>query len=520
MGRREYGVKKLTIKRFDGGFCPNLDFEDVPDNGSPDCRHVFTRRSALRPFPGMELINSTKADHVSGQGVHYLNVEGIEKRITVFGDKIFTESGGTLTDVTGTAVVPVGNLVQFVDHQIGSNKYVIGASGGAPFKLGSGAASALGGSPPNFETIAKYHGAVFGSVLETLYWSDPEDPETWDTTEGFTKFSKNIVSQIENGPKLAVLMPDHIGSIQGSDYLDYFEEKSEIGSVGCVGKLAATKCSFGDAEIKGFATLSKDGCWFIDESFSKRKLFGDNYSDEFSKLFLYKSSMAYWEEEKLLFVALPYAASSECDYLVIVNMKTGAFWPGPSIHGNFIRSLGSMIDASGKEFIYFQDANGYLFRFNMAADSYHDGSEAQQIDYKWKSKNFDLESIHSLGELNMLAETLGNWGIKIGVNFGLSTGDGDTGNITFNETSDLLGVSFVLGASTLGGSDYIFKPLESVGGFGRFVQIVLLPFTAADVDVLGTTFILGESQLGSSQSFRVKRMEVHLHDHRQGGSDK
>lgn len=500
-------MKKLQIKKFDRGFYPNQDFDDVPDGGSPDCRHVFWRRSALRPFPGMDRVNSSQVAQLTGQGLHYMNVNGVQKRVAVFGTKFYEDVSGTWTDRTGAVVIGSGDLTQFIDHQQGANKYLIGfpGNGNPPFKwTGAGNAAVLAGSPPNGETGAKYHNLVYTAVNEIVYFSDTGDPETWDLTNWAVPFEKDVKCLLEHGPKLAVLMEDHIGSLQGYDYLDLVAEEREISTFGCVGKLAAKNCYFGNNDLKVIATIARDGVWIFDESFSGTKLLGNNYFDEFNQSYLSKSSMAYWRDENLLFLAIPYASSTQPNYLIIIDMKSGAFWPGPEIHGNYIRSLASMRDSNGDEFVYFQDANGYAYKFNMDTTYYHTGTATQGIDYRWKSRRLDLEDVHSLGELVMLADATGDWGVNVGLKFGLEKGDGTTGNINFWNDNDVLTYSFVLGASTLGGSDYIFKVLSGVGGFGRFLEVTLLRERPDEV---------------VDQNFRVRRLEIHLHDHRRGGDD-
>ena len=519
MGRKELGIKKLKITKFDLGYFPNKDFDDVPDGGSPSCKHVFHRRSALRPFPGMEQINTTVAGALTGQGLHYLDVRDGVRRLAVFGSKLYSFEGGDLTEITGTASITDGNLVQFIDHQQGSNQYAIGASGGTPFKVGAtGSASALGGSPPNFSTISKYHDTIFGSVNELVYFSDTGDPETWDTTNWVIPFEKNVICQMDHGQKNAILMNDHIGSIQGYDYLDFVAEEKEISNFGCVGKLAAKSCNWGSNDLKVIATVAKNGVWVFDEAFGTNKILGDDYFDEFNQSYLSKSSMAYWKDENLLFISLPYASSTEPNYLIIVNTKTGAFWPGPDIHGNYIKTLASMRDTDGNEFVYYQDNNGYTYRFNMDANYYHTGSATQEIDHEWRSKRFDLEDVHSLGDAVMLAEAVGDWGINLGINFGLEA-NADTGSINFSNDNDVLTYSFVLGASVLRGSQYIFKTLLGVGGFGRWVQVILTKSGVPENTLLSSTFVLGSSELGYGRSYQVKRIELSLHRHREGGDD-
>ena len=522
MGRREIGMEPLRLSTFADGFFPNKDFNDVPDAGSSDCRHVFYKKSALRPFPGMDLINPGQAANVSGQGLHYMNVDNATRRVAVFGNMFFEDSGGVWVDRTGAAVIGVGDRVQFIDHQEGANQYLIGFPGGGnpPFRwTGSGNATILGGSPPNLQGGAKYHDTIFGFLDEAVYFSDTGLPEIWNPSRWQIPFEKNISTILEHGASLAVLMGGHIGSVRGYDEFDFTAEEKEIRTFGCVGKLAATNCHWGENDLKVIATMAKDGLWVFDEAYGPHKVFGEDWIEEFNQANLSKASIAYWGDEHLLFVALPYAASTEPNYLVIVNTKTGAFWPGPDIHASSIRSLASMRDDDGNEAIYFVDSNGYAFKFNMATTSYHTGTETEKIDWRWKSKRFDLEDVHSFGEAVMLADSVGDWGLNLAVHFGLGLGDGNTGTISLSNTEDLIGTTFILGASTLGGSNYVFKPLVGVGGFGRYLQLTLTPEGDEANDVLGSTFVLGSSQLGSSNSFRLRRLEVHLHRHRRGGND-
>ncbi len=85
--------------------------------------------------------------------------------------------------------------------------------------------------------------------------------------------------------------------------------------------------------------------------------------------------------------------------------------------------------------------------------------------------------------------------------FGLTPDDGSSGTINLKDTSHLLGSTFVLGASTLGGSDYIFKLLSAVGGYGRFLTAT---FTNAN----------------ASEPFNIKKIELQLKRRRMGSNDK
>ena len=473
MGHEKYGLERLPIEKFDKGYFPNVDFDDVPDGGSSDCKHVIYERSSLRKMWGMDRVNSSAASETAGLGLHFLNVSGVTKRVAVFGSKFYEDVSGTLTDRTGAITLTAGNLCQMIDHQQGSNKYLIGVNGvDAPFKwTGSGNAAVLAGSPPIFTTVAKYHNFIWGAVSEIVYFSGLTDPETWDTTKWTVRFNKNVVRLIENGQKLAVLMSDHIGSVSGYSYLNFQVEEKEIKNFGCVGRLAACNAQFGENHQDVIATLSKDGLYIFDEAFNFRKIFGDNYFHSFAQASLSKAVVSYNKIEKKLFVALPTTSATENDYLIVVDMVSGAFWPCPSIHANYIKAMDSAADDSSNEFIYFIDNAGYMYKFNRETINYHSGSASQAIDARWKSKKYNLEYICDFRDVSVHADVEGDWDCTVTIYTGLGSASAVSGSMSLLGGSDLLGSTFTLGASTLGGNEYVFDSVSGIGGFGRYFSI-------------------------------------------------
>lgn len=506
MGRATLGITRFELPKFDRGYFPNKDFEDVPDGGSSDCKHVIWNRSSLRPMYGMDRINSSAAATTRGQGVHYLNVAGVSKRTAVFGSVFYEDVAGVLTNRTGIYPITDGasNHVQSINWQSGSNKYAIYTNGvDYPWKwTGSGNISALGGSAPaNFTSIASYNRAVFGSSDEIVYFSNTDDAETWTSTRDQLNFDKTVTCLIDNDQKLAVFMDDHVGSIQGFDYLDMTKEISEIDKVGCVGRLAATKAFFGKGNTPVIATISRDGIYIIDQAFGAERLLGENYFEEFNQTNISKSVLAYSKRDNLLFAALPYDDATENDYLIVIDMISGAFWPCPDIHTNSIRSMASMKDDNGNEFVYFIDAAGYAFKFNRTTKNYHTGTASQGIDARFKTKRFDLKDIHQLRSPEMLADADGDWNVTVAINFGIGSGDGDTGYVNLLGDGDSLDVDFILDASALSGYLYAFQVVSGLGGFGRFVSIT---FSHSDVD----------------ETFNIKKMELQLKRRRMGSRDK
>lgn len=473
MGYAKLKLKRVPFGPFDKGYFPNKDLADVPDGGSNNCKHVLWDRSRLRNMFGMDRINSTQVGNINGNGLFYFDVDGYGRRTAVFGDKLYYDVSGVWTDVTGTATITDTHLVQAINHQQGANKYAIYCNGeDPPWKYtGAAAAAVLGGSPPTFESIVKYHDHIFGSVKEIDYFSGVGDPETWTTATRRVRFDKTIVTQIDNGTKLAVCMGDHIGSVQGYGYLDFIVEETEIKDIGCVGRLAATNAIWQE-KLKVFLTMSNQGLYMVDGSFGYQQIFGENWIEEFNQETLKNTVVAFSPSDNLAYVAIPYGPALQNDYLIVVDMLSGAVWPMPSIHTNNIRSMASMKDDSGNECIYFIDSNGYSFKFNRDTKNYHTGTATQAIDSFWQSGKKDFGDVHSYRRSEMLADADGDHNITVSVKFGLASGIGNSGNVNLSDEGDLLGSSFVLGASTLGGSEFVLNLVSALGStFGRYVTI-------------------------------------------------
>jgi hypothetical protein len=313
-------------------------------------------------------------------------------------------------------------------------------------------------------------------------------------------FEFTITRNITLGEKLLVFSRRNCGTIQGFDYLDFVAAEAAIPNVGCVGRLAACNLFFGENFTKAVATVANDGIWLVDEGLGVQKIIGDNFFEDFNQANLHKAVCAYWEAERFLFVALP-KDSTENDYMLAIDCRNGAVWPCPEIHGNSIRSIAMMKDDDGNEFPYFVDANGYAFKFNFETLNYHTGTEEQAIDWRWKSKRYDLKDVHSLRGAFVLADAEGDFEMLMSIGFSLTASDGESGNISLLGEGDVLGSTFILGASTLGGSEYVFSKLSGVYNFGRFLTVT---FENDELD----------------EPVSVKKIELQLKRRRMGSDDK
>jgi hypothetical protein len=502
MGRQKLKLRKIDIKDFSKGYFPNKDFDDVPEGGSNNCRHVICNQSELRKMFGMDLITATAASETAGKGLFYFNTNGVQKRVAVFGTKLFWDNGGTWTDVTGAVTISGNNLCQFIDHQQGANEYIIVCNGTDPvFKwTGTGNAAVLGGSPPVFTSIEKFGSTLFGSSGQFAYFSDIGDPETWDTAIWLVTFGKDIVNMLKIGNSLAVMMGDHIGSITGNTELDFAREEERIGTFGCVGRQAACKAKFGTSQSDVLAVLATDGLHFIDVSFGHSHVFGKDWIQDFSVSDLSKATLAYDNTEKLLYCALPYAGATQNDYLIVVDMISGAVWPCPDIHAQYIKSMASCLDSSLNEYVYFIDNAGYGYKFNRLTTDYHSGTAAQAIDAYWRSKKYDLEEIHDIRWISALANIEGDWSFTLGLMGGMNQDSAVSGAQSLLGTADVLDSTFILDTSTLGGSLYVFNYADGLGLFCRYLS-----------------FYVENNQL--SQPFNLKQIEIQLKRRRMGFGD-
>jgi hypothetical protein len=424
---------------------------------------------------GMDLINATAAANTEGLGIHYFNTNTIQKRVAVFGAGLYWDNSGTWTDVTGAITLTPGNLCQMIDHQLGANEYIIGCNGvDAVFKwTGAGNAAVLGGSPPVFSSVEKYHDTIFGSNGQYNYFSDIGDPETWNTTDWVLAFHKDIVCQHKIGDTLAVFMADSVGSVNGYSFLDYQVEQERIGTFGCVGRLAACKAKYGQNQQDVLAVMAKDGLHFVDAAFNHQHIFGKDWIQDFSAANLSKCSLAYDNTEKFLYCAMPYSTEANNGFLVAVDMISGAIWPCPDIHTNFLKAMSSCLDANGNEFVYFVDDAGYAFKFNRLTNNYHTGTATQGIDAYWGSKKIDLKDVHEVRWVSSLAAEEGDWNYTLGIKNGVQLDSSVSASVNLLGTGDLLDSTFILDASTLTDNNYVFEAVNGVGCFGRFFSMFI-----------------------------------------------
>lgn len=503
MGYDKLRLRKIDLGKFDKGYFPNKDFDDVPLGGTRDCNNVIWYRSALRKMFGMDLVNAAAAATTLGHGIHYFHTKSNAKLSAVFGAGFYEDVSGTWTARTGAVTITDAdaNLAQGVSFQQGATELQLWCNGvDAPWAwTGTGNAAVLGGTPPTFSTMEVYRQNAFGALNESVRFSDTGDPTSWPAYYEFF-FPFSITKLITNGTKLACCMADRIGSVQGFDALDFTQQHSEVLGVGCAGRNAATTAFYGANHTPVICSIASDGIWMIDEQFGTRKLFGDYYFEDLTQASLSKAVCAYSSVDRLFYAAVP-SNETNNNTLIVIDMVSGAVWPCTSIHANFVRGMASAKTSSGEEFVYFIDNAGYAFLFNKDTKNYHTGTATQAISARYKTNRFDLTDVHSLAEAVLLADSVGDWSLTMYINFGLESGDGSSGTINMVSSGDLLGSSFVLGASVLGGTDYVFEILSGVGGFGRFFDVT---FTQSTL----------------SQDFRIRKAELLMRRRRKGGNDK
>ena len=480
MGYRKLGLEKIKMPTPDKGYFPNKDFDDIPDGGSPSCNQIYWNRSELRPVPGTTDVTTTA--ETSSDGAFYVEFEGVGKRTFICNGKLFEDVDGNLTNRTGAVTITSGSLVQAINHQQGSNKYAIYVNGtDAPWKwTGSGNAAVLGGSPQIFSCVSKHHNIIFGSKDETIYFSDVGDPETWDATNWTIPFEKTVIAHVDNSSSLAVMKENSIGSIQGYSYLDFTKEEKIISEFGCVGRLAFTKCVYKGTPV--IAVVSKIGVYVFDAAYNFQKILGGDYFLEFNQEELSGSIIVYDQFEKLLYVFLPYGSAVTNNYFILINTETGAFWPsGPFTEDGEqfdFQSVAPMKDDSEVQWIYFFDTSvftgtaGFVGRFNKDESVFLRGDDPPvRILPTWASKKFDLGDIFSFREAKLLADADGDYDVDCYLTFGLSASSSNFASVNLLGTGDLFGSTFILGASTLGGSNYVFKTVSGVSGFGRYYEV-------------------------------------------------
>jgi hypothetical protein len=195
-----------------------LDLPDYTD-GSPThltaAKNVYPATVGYKPFKGLVAATGDLGASWVGGGAFEYNGTAIMVGATAAA--LFSHSGSSWTSQYVVATTQPWHFVQFGD-------LIVGTNGGSPVKytISTGAAAALGGSPPSARYPAVVRDFLFlagdGSAAQTVSWSAINDAEGW--TEGTNQSDEQ---QIPDGGPITGLAGGEYGLVFQREQVSIFE---------------------------------------------------------------------------------------------------------------------------------------------------------------------------------------------------------------------------------------------------------------------------------------------------------
>lgn len=494
-------VSQLFFRDFSAGWFPGKEHNEIPGEmlndrtsvGASDCDHVIWNEGALRKIAGFNKVQTTALN--SGADVNGLIdfTRDSHNLVGVVGDKIYEDLHTVSpTDITGSVNINAAYLCDMQEFGIGSTKMVIGVNGqDAPWKwTGTSNAAALGGSPPTCRWVEYFNNYIFlgnqTTNAERVYFSALSDPETWDTTNDFFTFDAPITGMKTLGRQLVVFKRDSIGIISGFGTASWQKIDNFVQGVGCAGGHTIVNARLGgDGQNNrdGLVFLSDDGIYFFDGTPNvikisnpiQRKFISSTTTELFNASRFEYAWATYSEKYDWYILHLSDGSATDNDFRLILDLSRpytapdGRFsvphWPSTGIDATSVVTR----KVDGKDELYMGGSDGFIrlydpARFNEDDDTYN--------ACFFQSKILDARSHWILRELDFLGDELGDTDVTIGVSSDLEGGIGDTADVNMQDVSDLLDVSFIIGTSTLGGKDFLYKA-AALNKEGRFMQFYI-----------------------------------------------
>lgn len=206
---------------------------------------VFDDEGRLASRKGHKALNGTVIPNSPSvkAAFDWVDSSGNRARIIAADNKIFSESGGTITDVSGTITTPTGDYWQFVNF----NDWVVGfQEGHAPIVATDATSIAFansGGTQYNGSMVLSAYGRLWTVYQNTLYYSDL----LVNNFTGGSSGNFDLASYWPSGMDEAVAMADFNGYliVFGKDSTIIYENpddvtnmtiRESINGVGCIAR--------------------------------------------------------------------------------------------------------------------------------------------------------------------------------------------------------------------------------------------------------------------------------------------
>jgi hypothetical protein len=490
MGYEEIpGVKPVSFKDLSAGWFPGKQHNDIPGSldspdpiGMADGNAVVWLDGSLKSFFGYDNVNTSAINSAASVTSLYAS-DVLNKIVGSCGDKLYADlDQASPLNITGAVVISAGNRIVWSEWQFETTAYVVGTNGvDPPFKwTGVGDATIIGGTPPTGKWNVVWNNALWigrpSIETATLYFSDLADPEVWTANNDY-KFPAPITGLGVLADKLVVFMDDAIGILSGYNNGELTKIDKFISSKGCTSGYSIVNAKLGGVDVLVFH--SSDGWYAFDGSTTlyylsspiRNKYRNQGEVSQFTKDRFEYVSAEYFSQYNWVVAGMSDGNDSINNFMVILDLsrvyesKEGKYvphWPVDNIPMNCIARTKSVTEAENE--ILFGDTTGFVYKFSPVVFNNNGASYSKFF----QSKIFDNVSSWLLIEFNIMANESSTT-LTTNVKADLEAGSGAQGSVSLQEGADLLGTTFILGSSVLGGKDFVFNE-AAMDVFGRFLQ--------------------------------------------------
>jgi hypothetical protein len=426
-----------------------LNEDDQPAALQPNelrtARNVYWKGRALSSRPGasplqVSAINSGAA----GTGVWQLvrNQGTTFDNLAVFGSKLYKDAKNAApTDITGAVTITAGqnNLVTFTHF----NDIALMCNGvNNPWQWnGAGNATALGGSPPIFNTMLAKWNRVFGAghaaAPRTIRFTPKGDPSTWNAAD-----------------TVAAILGDSSSAVEGRDFiwqLGHLGDSAFVGLQNSIGRILYTGDSttpfrynqlseFGIEGAHNYVAVGNGGYFLTNR--------GVHYVKPSDILITYETSLisgrrlrATWDSlnkarikytngilyrtvagNMLVLWPLTSGSGSTHDTVLIMDVSDGpgterfAFWTGWDANGFGVVKN----DSTSAEELLFCTTNGFVWHADDGTTSDNGAAFVAEAATRWEDFGVPSEK-KNFRDLYLEARQTGNFNLNIDVYFDYST---------------------------------------------------------------------------------------------------
>lgn len=427
-------------------------------------------------------------------GIYQLNITTPSFHC-IAGTKFYKDNSGTWDDRTGAVTITsdkdnLWSFSRFQDKLIGTSfqrDQAIEHDGGA------GNASAVTNMPAGkFSAVLANRLFSFNTAAQPKlgYYSGISDRTSWDTTNDFLNFKESeadnadisgVGTHLNNiivGKENTIFRVYHTGTFPPFKY--YVVSRNH----GIMSHYSMQNIPPAGAYPERLIWMGRDGFYQLvgDEVISISddiKSFwseGAPFQINLNRLQYCTSGLI--KEKNLYYCAFTSGSGTTHDYMFLLDYKN-MMWALSDFPAN---CFGTRL-ISGRQSMYSGTYTGYVAKHDPAVYNNLGVAYTQQIYFPWIDFG-DTQLQKKLKYIIALFDAVGNFDVTMEYRTNLST---DSFTLSMETGSDLLGIDFILGTSTLGGASLV----ERQGEINKRLKRIQILITKSDLDEYFRLFALG-----------------------------